>query len=92
MISPPGVTFYVALRSAPARSLLDRLERDPEPINLSAGRSVEEVEQLVERRLRYLFDRQGARVRDEQPLYPFQPEQLAARANQRTRDILDWCR
>jgi hypothetical protein len=53
---------------------------------------VEEVEQLVERRLRYLFDRQGARIRDEEPLYPFEPEQLAARANQRTRDILDWCR
>ncbi|MFO7178963.1 MAG: DUF2791 family P-loop domain-containing protein [Pseudomonadota bacterium] len=84
--------FYTKLRSALAQPVLERIELDPDPIHLQAGRSLEEIEELVQRRLHYLFDRKGVPIREEEPLYPFTPDDLAARVNQRTRDILDWCR
>src|SRR5690606_11551066 len=84
--------FYTKLRAALAQPVLERLELDPEPIHLQAGRSLEEIEELVQRRLHHLFDRKGVPIREEEPLYPFTPDDLAARVNQRTRDILDWCR
>lgn len=84
--------FYTKLRGALAYPVLERLEKDPEPVQLTAGRSLAEIEEVVGLRLQRLFDRQAVRVREDQPLFPFHHEQLAARANQRTRDVLDWCR
>jgi energy-coupling factor transporter ATP-binding protein EcfA2 len=84
--------FYTKLRGALAYPVLERLEKDPEPVQLTAGRSLTEIEEVVGLRLQRLFDRQGVRVREDQLLFPFRHEQLAARANQRTRDVLDWCR
>lgn len=84
--------FYKELRGALASPMLERLEKDPEPIRLTAGRSLDEIEELIGRRLHYLFEQKGTLVREDDPLYPFKPHDLAARVNQRTRDILDWCR
>jgi hypothetical protein len=84
--------FYVELRSALAKTILDRLERDPDPVQLTANRSLAEIEALIAPRLSYLFERQNVQVRDDQPLFPFNHSDLEALVNQRTRDVLDWCR
>jgi DNA helicase HerA-like ATPase len=84
--------FYIQLRNALAKPVLERLELDPEPIQLTAKRSLTEIEELVKVRLAYFFEHQGVLVRDGEPLYPFTHQQLAALANSRTRDVLDWCR
>jgi hypothetical protein len=84
--------LYDKLRVSLAKPVLDRLENDPEPVLLTTGRSADEIEQMVSRRLQYLFDFQGVRPRPEEPLYPFRREQLVLRQNFRSRDILDWCR
>jgi hypothetical protein len=84
--------FYTELRSSLAGPMLDRLERDPEPVQLTASRSRAEIEELVGARLSRLFERQGARVREDQPCYPFTHAELEALVNSRTRDVLDWCR
>jgi DNA helicase HerA-like ATPase len=84
--------FYVQLRNALAKPVLERLELDPEPIQLTAKRSMPEIHELVKVRLAYFFEREGVLVRDDEPLYPFTHQQLAALANSRTRDVLDWCR
>jgi hypothetical protein len=72
--------------------VLDRLERDPDPVQLTASRSLAEIEELIEPRLALLFERQNVIVRPEQPLYPFSHAELETLVNQRTRDVLDWCR
>lgn len=84
--------FYIELRRFLAGPLLDRLERDPDPVQLTASRSSEEIEQLIAPRLALLFERQNVLVRPEQPLYPFTHADLEGLVNQRTRDVLDWCR
>lgn len=84
--------FYEKLRVGLARPVLDRLEQDPKPVHIVASRTREEVEQLLAARLRLLFDQQGARVRESEPLWPFEPTQIAALVGLRTRDVLDWCR
>jgi hypothetical protein len=84
--------FYIQLRGALAKPVLDRLERDPDPVLLTANRSLAEIQQLIAPRLAALFEQQNVQLRPEQPLYPFEPQQLDALVNQRTRDVLDWCR
>lgn len=84
--------FYTKLRGELAKPILERIEQDPDPVRLTAGRSIDEIEELVGRRLRYLFEQREVLVRDEEPLYPFTYQELAARVQHRTRDVLDWCR
>jgi hypothetical protein len=84
--------FYVELRSALAKTILDRLERDPDPVQLTASRSLAEIEALIAPRLSFLFERQNVQVRPDQPFFPFEHSDLEALVNQRTRDVLDWCR
>ena len=84
--------FYVEMRSALVKSILDRLERDPDPVLLTANRSLAEIEQLVAPRLAHLYERQNVQVRPDQPLFPFAHADLESLVNQRTRDVLDWCR
>ncbi|HTV22756.1 MAG TPA: AAA family ATPase, partial [Polyangiaceae bacterium] len=84
--------FYVQLRSVLAKPIIDRLERDPDPVQLTANRSLSEIESLIAPRLAYLFERQNVQVRQDQPHFPFNHVDLEALVNQRTRDVLDWCR
>lgn len=84
--------FYTKLRGELAKPILERIEQDPDPVRLTAGRTIDEIEELVGRRLQYLFERKDVLVREEEPLYPFTYQELAARVQHRTRDVLDWCR
>jgi AAA ATPase-like protein len=84
--------FYAEMRAALPRQMLDRLERDPDPVLLTANRSLPEIEALIAPRLAFLFERQHVQVHDDQPLFPFAHADLEALVNQRTRDVLDWCR
>lgn len=83
--------FYTALRGSLAKPVLERIEHDPDPIRLTAGRTIDEIEELVGRRLRYLFERKEVVVREDEPLYPFTYQDLLARVQHRTRDVLNWC-
>jgi energy-coupling factor transporter ATP-binding protein EcfA2 len=84
--------FYIQLRGALAKPMLERIEHDPDPIKLTAGRSLPEIEDLVRVRLAHLFERQGVPVRSDDALFPFTHQELATQANHRTRDVLEWCR
>jgi hypothetical protein len=84
--------FYEKLRAGLAKPILDRLEQDPAPVRVAESRTRDEVELLVEMRLRILFEQQGARQRDDEPHWPFKPAQIGALAGLRTRDVLAWCR
>src|SRR5262249_44074516 len=70
---------------------LDGLRPDPEPVFLSSLRNHEEGVALVGQRLRALYEEEELPVDALPPTFPFRPEQLAALANLRTRDVLTHC-
>lgn len=84
--------FYEKLRDGLTRPLLDRLEQDPKPVHIAAPRTREEIELLVEVRLRCLFEQHNARIRDDEALFPFDAASINSLTGLRTRDVLDWCR
>ncbi len=84
--------FYQELRGALARPLLDRIESDPQPIRLKSHRSEQEIEELIARRLQYLYESFDVPLREAAPTFPFPRAALQGLTNLRTRDVLDWCR
>ncbi len=79
---------YSALRPNLSRSLIDRLERDPPPVRLSSERQRDEIEAMVIRRLDHLYASFDVALQDDDPLYPFTPEQVDAVRLFRARDAL----
>jgi adenylylsulfate kinase-like enzyme len=79
---------YTALRGHLSRSLVDRLERDPAPVRLQSQRERGEIEQLLIRRLDHLYAHFDVAIQDDEPLYPFQPDQIDAVTQFRARDAI----
>lgn len=84
--------YYERIRGHLSKSALDRLESDPPPVTLNAGRSLADIQQIVGLRLEHLYDRMGVRTHDDDPTFPIHTKDLEALVHMRTRDILDWCR
>ncbi len=82
--------FYVDLCAALTGSVRDKLENDPEPVRLTATRTVDEIEKIVAYRLRPLYEEAG--VENDDPLFPFSSEFIKTLSGMRTRDVLDRCR
>lgn len=83
--------YYKALRDKVTQAIVDRLEKDPEPVRLASQRSSSEVRELVGRRLSCLYDQQEVPCPEAEATYPFLDAELDKLANLRTRDVLDWC-
>ena len=83
--------LWQTVRPQLTKAALDRLERDPPVHHLIVNRSYEEIEAIVARRLSWLYQQTGATFRDDDPLFPVPASELRARANRRTRDVLDYC-
>ncbi|MBX3160666.1 MAG: DUF87 domain-containing protein [Deltaproteobacteria bacterium] len=79
---------YTALKPHLSRSLIDRLERDPVPVRLASQRERGEIEAMLIRRLDHLYTTFDVAIRDDEPLYPFAPEQIDAVHNFRARDAI----
>lgn len=83
---------YDQIRPRLSRSIVDRLERDPPPVRLTAQRSRGEIEVMLARRLEVLYETVDVGWRDDDALFPFRPEQLDDLTNQRARDCLAYFR
>jgi hypothetical protein len=79
---------YDTVRPRLSRSLVDRLERDPTPVRLTSQRYPDEIEQMLVRRLEFLFTSFDVAWRDDEPLFPFTQEQIDAVSHFRARDCL----
>ncbi len=84
--------YYSKMRPQITRSLLDRLEHAPAPTRLRAALEQNEIEALIQQRLRVLYERQDVQVRETEPLFPFTQDDVAKLSHLRTRDVLNWCR
>ena len=86
--------YYEKLKAVAGadQSLLDRIERvAPTPVLLRTGRSREEVEMLIARRLDTLYQSQDVEFRPEEGTFPFAEEDVAKLANLRPRGVLLQC-
>lgn len=79
---------YDTVRPRLSRSLVDRLERDPTPVRLASQRYPDEIEQMLVRRLEYLYTSLDVAWRDDEPLFPFTQDQIDAVGHFRARDCL----
>jgi tRNA A37 threonylcarbamoyladenosine biosynthesis protein TsaE len=70
----------------------DKIEKDPDPVDLVALRTAEEISLLVAKRMAGLYASAGIETTDDHDVYPLPASALAALAGLRTRDALDWCR
>jgi hypothetical protein len=77
---------YDAVKPKLSQSLVDRLSRNE--IRLTSQRQPDEIEQMLVRRLEYLYSFFDVAWRDDDPLYPFTPAQIEAVSRLRTRDCL----
>jgi energy-coupling factor transporter ATP-binding protein EcfA2 len=77
---------YDAAKPKLSQALLDRLQRDE--VRLASHRQPDEIEQMLVRRLEYLYSFFDVAWRDDDPLYPFTPAQIDAVSRLRTRDCL----
>ena len=84
--------YHGSLAPCLLRSARDRLERDPDSIQLTSRRTADEIAAITSRRLQVLYEDTGVRFRPDDPLFPFRRADLDALANQRIRDVLDTCR
>lgn len=84
-----GLTdVYDTVRPRLSQSLVDRLERDPTPIRLTDQIEAHEIEQMLVRRLEFLYSGFEVTWREDEPLYPFAPHHLAPLENFRARAVL----
>jgi energy-coupling factor transporter ATP-binding protein EcfA2 len=84
--------YYTELKARLTRSMLDRIEVNPEPVTLESQRTGEEIEHLVAQRLAVLYDTLEAPYDDADAVFPFSRQSLHRLAGMRTRDVLRWCR
>ncbi|HEU0037550.1 MAG TPA: DUF87 domain-containing protein [Kofleriaceae bacterium] len=79
---------YAAVRPKLSRSLVDRIEHEPAPVRLTSQRQPDEIEQMLSRRLEYLYTSFDVPWREDEPIYPFTPAQIEAVSKFRARDCL----
>ncbi|MET0390975.1 MAG: DUF87 domain-containing protein [Polyangiales bacterium] len=81
--------FYAEMKPHLSGPMVDRLERDPEPQQLTVSRSLAEIEAVLRVRLDHLYESQGVRVRSDDPLFPWSSESLLPLAQQSMREVLN---
>lgn len=83
--------LYSAVRDELSRPAIDRLEKNPAVARLKVNRSYAEIEEVVARRLAWLFAEHRTIHRPETPVYPIPERLLRELENRRMRDVLEWC-
>src|SRR5678815_81615 len=78
--------IYDGVKGKLSQTLLDRLARNE--VRLATTRQPDEIEQMLIRRLEYLYSFFDVAWREDDPLYPFTPAQIQAVSTLRTRDCL----
>jgi len=84
--------FYLRHQERLATPARARIEHDPKPLRLSAGREVSEVAELISKRLAALFEPRDAEIDPDDPTFPIPRSSLDNLANLPARNVLDWCR
>jgi chloramphenicol 3-O-phosphotransferase len=80
--------FYDELRKLLTRPIVDRVENDPAPVALQAPCDRDEVDSLIARRLRFLYDSAGVSFVPDEPTFPLPETLIRKLVGLRARDVL----
>ncbi|NMO18833.1 AAA family ATPase [Pyxidicoccus fallax] len=83
--------YWAKMRPLLHRSQVDRIEQDPEPVNLEPTVTAETARDIAARRLRALYEYQGVAIDPADPTWPIPARGLEALGGLRARDVLNEC-
>ncbi|WP_342379676.1 DUF853 family protein [Myxococcus stipitatus] len=84
--------YWEKMRPLLTRSMVDRIETDPEPVTLERTVTADTARDIAARRLHYLYEQRGVAFDPTDPTYPIPSEGFEALGGQRVRDVLNECR
>ena len=80
--------FYSELKKMLTRPIVDRVENDPPPVDLRPQCNPDEVERLIARRLKFLYESMNVSFQPDQPTYPLPETLMRKLVGLRARDVL----
>ena len=80
--------FYDELKKLLTRPIVDRVENDPPPVDLTAPCDRDEVEKLIGQRLKFLYESMDVPFQPDQPTYPLPDALVRKLVGLRARDVL----
>ncbi|WP_223643318.1 ATP-binding protein [Corallococcus sp. EGB] len=83
--------FWTATRTRLNRAMIDRIERNPEPVDLEVNVTAQTARDIAARRLKSLYEQQGITFNPAQPTYPIPSQGFDQLSGLRPRDILNAC-
>ncbi len=84
--------FWDHVRERLSNAMRDRIEQDPEPVELDRVVTEDMARAMVARRLAYLYTQRGATVDPAEPTWPFPAKEFKEFNGRRPRHVLDTCR
>ena len=84
--------FWYQERQKVMRSMLDRIEHDPEPVDLDRAVTAQTARDIAALRLKYLYEQHGVPFDAADPTHPIPASGFEALSGRRTRDVLGACR
>ncbi|AGC43050.1 hypothetical protein MYSTI_01718 [Myxococcus stipitatus DSM 14675] len=84
--------YWEKMRPLLTRSMVDRIENDPEPVMLERTVTADTARDIAARRLRYLYEQRDVAFDPTDPTYPIPAKGFDALGGQRARDVLNECR
>ncbi|MBJ6765511.1 DUF853 family protein [Myxococcaceae bacterium JPH2] len=84
--------FWTKMRAQLNRAMIDRIENDPEPVELDPLVSADTARDIAARRLSALYAQRQVQPAPTDPTYPFPAQGFDKLAGLRARDVLNECR
>ncbi|MET0403755.1 MAG: helicase HerA-like domain-containing protein [Cystobacter sp.] len=81
--------FWTSVRERLVRAMIDRIEQDPEPVQLSHLVTAQTARDIAALRLKVLYERRGAAFDASHPTWPFPSASFETLGGWRPRDVLD---
>ncbi|MDC0711362.1 DUF853 family protein [Stigmatella sp. ncwal1] len=83
--------YWGKIRPVLNRPLVDRLENDPEPVDLEGTVTADTARSIAAQRLGSLYEQRGVGVDPADPTWPIPAESFEVLGGQRARDVLNEC-
>lgn len=84
--------YWVRMRPHLTQSLVDRIENDPEPVELERTVTPGTARDIAARRLRSLYEQRGVAIDPADATWPIPADGFEKLGGQRARDVLNECR
>ncbi|MCP3138695.1 ATP-binding protein [Pyxidicoccus xibeiensis] len=84
--------YWTSMKPHLTQSLVDRIENDPDPVELERTVTASTARDIAAKRLRSLYEQRGVAVDPADPTWPIPAPGFEVLGGQRARDVLNECR